>query len=38
MKISGKEINQEVFLKVGSSGQNYFIEMRVHIVHQSIEH
>ena len=37
-KISGNEINQEkVFLEV-CTGQNYFIEMRAYIVHQSIEH
>ena len=37
-RISGNEINQKkVFLKV-CTGQNYFIEMREYIVHQSIEH
>ena len=37
-RISGNEINQKkVFLKV-CTGQNYFIEMRAYIVHQSIEH
>ena len=37
-RISGNEINQKkVFLKV-CTGQNYFIEMRAYIVHQSIKH
>ena len=37
-RISGNEINQKkVFLKVCTC-QNYFIEMRAYIVHQSIEH
>ena len=37
-RISGNEINQKkVFLKV-CTRQNYFIEMRAYIIHQSIEH
>ena len=37
-RISGNEINQKkVFLKVCTC-QNYFIETRAYIVHQSIEH
>ena len=35
---TGPKTNYVSYFMIGTSGQNYFIEMKAYIVHQSIEH